>query len=66
MVAAAVRSLAHVRALADVEEVATANGTSQEQIIHVRENRVTGVAIHILLGLTLLALPLLEYHRIGR
>lgn len=61
MVAAAVRSLAHVRALADVEEVATASGTSQEQIIHVRENRVTGVAIHILIGLTLLALPLLTY-----
>ncbi len=61
MVAAAVRSLAHVRALADVEEVASANGTKQEQIIHVRENRVTGVVIHILIGLTLLALPLLEY-----
>jgi mannitol/fructose-specific phosphotransferase system IIA component (Ntr-type) len=61
MVAAAVRSLAHVRALADVEEVATANGASQEKIIHVRENRVTGVVIHILIGLTLLVLPLLEY-----
>lgn len=61
MVAAAVRSLAHVRALADVEEVATARGGKQEQIIHVRENRVTGVVIHILIGLTLLALPQLEY-----
>lgn len=61
MVAAAVRSLAHVRALADVEEVATSKGASQEQIVHVRENRVTGVAIHLLLGLTLLALPLLSW-----
>ena len=61
MVAAAVRSLAHVRALSDVEEVTTASGASQEQIVHVRENRVTGIAIHLLIGLTLLALPLLEY-----
>ena len=61
MVAAAVRSLAHVRALADVEEVATANGGSKEQIVHVRENRVTGVAIHLLIGVTLLAMPLLAW-----
>lgn len=61
MVAAAVRSLAHVRALAEVEEVAQPNGTTREQIIHVRETRVTGVAIHILIGITLLALPLLKY-----
>ena len=61
MVAATVRSLAHVRALADVEEVATSRGVSREQIIHVRENRVTGIVIHLLIGLTLLALPLLEY-----
>ena len=61
MVAATVRSLAHVRALADVEEVATSRGASREQIIHVRENRVTGIVIHLLIGLSLLALPLLEY-----
>lgn len=61
MVAAAVRSLAHVRALADVEEVVGPGGAKREQIIHVRENRVTGVAIHILIGVTLLALPLLTY-----
>jgi len=61
MVAAAVRSLAHVRALADVEEVAMPNGTSKEEIIHVRENRVTGIVIHILIGVGLLVLPLLAY-----
>ena len=61
MVAAAVRSLSHVRALADVQEVATANHATQEQIIHVRENRVTGVMIHLLIGLTLFALPLLAW-----
>ena len=61
MVAATVRSLAHIRALSDVEEVVGPNGQSKEQIIHVHENRVTGLAIHILIGATLLALPLLKY-----
>jgi len=65
MVAAAVRSLAHVRALAEMEEVAGPNGGSHEQILHVRENRITGIAIHILIGLTLFALPLLEYVPMG-
>lgn len=64
MVAAAVRSLAHVRALAEMEEVATRGG-SHEQILFVRENRVTGVVIHILIGLTLLVLPLLRYVPMG-
>ncbi len=61
MVAATVRSLAHVRALSDVEEVVQPNGQTQEQIIHVHENRITGLMIHVLIGATLLALPLLEY-----
>lgn len=60
MVAATVRSLAHVRALAVVEEVVT-RGNRREEIIHVLENRVTGVSIHILIAGTLLVLPLLEY-----
>lgn len=61
MVAATVRSLAHVRALSDVEEVVQPNGEKHEQIIHVHENRVTGLVIHLLIGGSLLALPLLEY-----
>lgn len=47
--AATVRSLAHVRALSDVEEVVTSSGASQERIIHVAENRVTALAIHLLI-----------------
>lgn len=61
MVAATVRSLAHVRALADIEEVVSPNGQKQEKIIHLWENRITGLVIHILIGSTLLALPLLNY-----
>ena len=61
MVAATVRSLAHVRALSDFEEVVQPNGQTKEQIIHVHENRITGLFIHILIGATLLALPLLQF-----
>ncbi len=60
MVAATVRSLAHVRSLAVIEEVVSPDG-SRGEIIHVLENRVTGVAIHLMIGGTLLVLPLLRY-----
>ena len=61
MVAATVRSLAHVRALSDVEEVVQPNGQSKEQIIHVHENRITGLCIHILIGVTVFAIYYLQY-----
>ena len=60
LVAATVRSLAHVRALADTEDKVLSSGDTQEQIIHVCETRVSGLLIHILIGLSLLALPLLQ------
>jgi mannitol/fructose-specific phosphotransferase system IIA component (Ntr-type) len=60
MVAATVRSLAHVRSLAITEEV-VGQENHQTEIIHVIENRITAVAIHILIALTLLALSLLQY-----
>ena len=60
MVAATVRSLAHVRSLAAVEEVVS-GGSKRDEIIHVLENRVTGVAIHLMIAGTLLVLPLLQY-----
>lgn len=59
LVAATVRSLNHVRSLATSEEVTSAGGT-HDRILHVRETRVTGLAIHILIGLSLLLLPLLK------
>ncbi|MCA9039633.1 MAG: PTS sugar transporter subunit IIA [Planctomycetaceae bacterium] len=60
LVAATVRSLAHVRALATNEEVVTANGERKDQVIHVNENRVTGLIIHVLIGFSVLLLPYLQ------
>ncbi len=60
LVAATVRSLAHVRGLAEMEEVTVPGGGTQDRILHVQESRVTGLAIHVLIALSLLALPLLK------
>ncbi|NOY28753.1 MAG: HCO3- transporter, partial [Planctomycetes bacterium] len=60
LVAAVVPSLNHVRSLATVEEVVLASGHTREQIIHVRENRLTGLGIHMLIGLSLLFLSWLK------
>ncbi len=59
LVAATVRSLNHVRSLATVEEVVGAGGQTRERIVHVRENRVSSLAIHLLIGASLLLLPYL-------
>lgn len=61
LVAATVRSLNHVRSLATSEEMVTDNGQRHERVIHVRENRVTGLVIHVLIGLSLLLLAQLKY-----
>lgn len=55
MVAATVRSLNHVRSLADIDD----NGDG-ERILGVAENRVTPLAVHLLVGASLLLLSLLE------
>ena len=60
LVAATVRSLNHVRSLATVDEVVSPTGETRERVVHVRENRLTGLAIHLLIGLSLLFLPLLK------
>lgn len=61
LVAATVRSLAHVRALASVEEITDGAGNTHDRITHTEENRVSGLLIHVMIGLTLFALPLLSY-----
>ena len=61
LVAATVRSLNHVRSLATTEEVVDSFGDHHTQILHVRENRLTGIAIHLMIGLSLLLLPFLKY-----
>ena len=60
LVAATVRSLNHVRSLATVEEVVSKSSETRERVIHVRENRITPLAIHMLIGLSLVLLPLLK------
>ena len=60
LVAATVRSLNHLRSLAITEDTVDAKGGTRTRILRVRENRVTAVAIHLLLGGTLLFLPFLE------
>ena len=58
LVAATVRTLAHVRALATKEESVTRGGEVREKVLHVVETRTTGLAIHLLIAL---AIPLLPY-----
>jgi len=60
LVAATVRSLNHVRSLATVENEMTRDGVTHERVLHVRETRVTGFVIHLLIGLSVLALPMLK------
>ena len=60
LVAATVRSINHVRSLATSEEVVSPGGETRERIIHVRENRITGLGIHLLIGLSLFLLGYLK------
>lgn len=59
LVAATVRSLAHVRGLATVDDVLLSSGETKERVIHVEENRLTAFTIHALIGVSLVALNLL-------
>lgn len=61
LVAATVRSLNHVRALATVEDTITPSGDRRDEIVHTRENRVTGLAVHLLIASTLFFLPQLQF-----
>ncbi|MGZ0168293.1 MAG: PTS sugar transporter subunit IIA [Planctomycetales bacterium] len=58
--AATVRSLNHVRSLATSEEAVSSDGERHDRIIHVRENRISALAIHIMLGLSLCLLAVLK------
>ena len=55
LVAATVHSLNHVRSLADTEVV-----DGRERVRSVRENRISGLGVHLLIGATLFALPLIR------
>ncbi|GJM25415.1 MAG: hypothetical protein DHS20C16_18300 [Phycisphaerae bacterium] len=60
LVAATVRSINHVRSLATIEEVTKSNTETHERVLHVRETRVTGLAIHVLIGCSLLMLSAIK------
>lgn len=60
LVAATVWSLNHVRSLATLEEVVAPGGATRERIIHVRETRLTGLSTHLLVGVSLCLLPVLN------
>ena len=49
-----------MRSLATVEDVVDRYGGRHDRIIHVRQTRVTGLAISVLIGLSLLLLPWLK------
>ncbi|XP_077967625.1 solute carrier family 4 member 11-like isoform X2 [Styela clava] len=51
----------HVRALADVEQHVTTLGTVHDEIVKVRETRLTTLFSHILIGLSLLFVHILQY-----
>ena len=60
LVAATVRSLNHLRALATVEDTITPSGDRRDVIVHVCENRLTGLVVHLLIGATLFFLSALQ------
>jgi len=59
IVAATVHSLNHVKSLATTRSADPVTG-SGERIVSVKENRVSGLAIHLLLGASILLLPLIQ------
>jgi hypothetical protein len=59
IVAATVHSLNHVRSLADTSIVAN-NGAKKEVVTYVRENRISGLLIHLLIGASIFFLSLVS------
>ena len=59
MVAATVHALNHVKSLATTE-VVKEDGERRERIKAVRENRVSALLVHLLIGGSLLLLPLVN------
>ncbi|CAG2166832.1 unnamed protein product [Oppiella nova] len=47
----------HARSLADIQQTVDPNGQIRERVVRGRETRVTGLATHILIGLSLLLIP---------
>ena len=60
LVAATVRSLNHASSLAMMEEALKSDGERHDRILHVRENRITGLVIHLLINVSRCLLSLLK------
>lgn len=60
LVAATVRSLSHLRSVAVTETIDSGEGPPREHILHVHENRLTGLAIHGGILLSVFILPVLK------
>ncbi len=60
LMASIIPSLNNLRSLAKVEDVVTPRGETQVKIVRVQENRLSPMVIHILIGCSLLFLPLLK------
>ncbi len=60
LMASVIPSLNHLRSLATVEESVAPSGEIRQRVVAVRENRITPLAIHILIGLSLLIVSLLR------
>ena len=60
LVAATVRSLNHVRGLADFKDIKQPDGNMENVIVSVRETRISGFLIHAALGIVLLFLPVIK------
>ena len=61
LMASVIPSLNNLRSLATVEESVTGTGEVRERIVAVRENRLTPLVIHMLIGGTLFFLIYLQY-----
>jgi hypothetical protein len=59
IVAATVHSLNHVKSLATIQAAEPGNG-ERERILSVKENRLSALAIHLLIGGSILILPLIK------
>jgi hypothetical protein len=61
IVAATVHSLNHVKSLATVKVVDVGGGQKKEKIVSVRENRVSGLSIHVMIAGSLFLLNYFAY-----
>jgi len=60
LMASVIPSLNHLRSLSETEDVTGPGGRARQKVVSVRENRITPLAIHVLIALSLVFVPLLR------